>query len=88
MFVGHYGPALAIKDARSSIPIWALFIAVQFLDVGWSVLVLCGVEKLPIALWHNFSLWFRAVANHRVKQPLLIKSWSESFNELRSSGHS
>ena len=48
MFVGHYGPTLAIKAMRPAIPLWALFIAVQLLDVGWSILVLLGVEKVRI----------------------------------------
>ena len=49
MFVGHYGPSFAIKSIQRPIPLWVLFIAVQFLDVGWSVLVLLGVEKVRIA---------------------------------------
>src|SRR5438093_5523221 len=48
MFVGHYGPSYAIKAARPAIPLWLLFIAVQLLDVVWSVLVLAGVEKVRI----------------------------------------
>lgn len=48
MFVGHYGPSFAIKSIRRSIPLWLLFIAVQFLDVVWSILVLLKVEKLRI----------------------------------------
>jgi hypothetical protein len=48
MFIGHYGPALAIKAIRPTIPMWLLFIAVQLVDVGWAVLVLLGVEKLRI----------------------------------------
>jgi len=48
MFVGHYGPSFAIKSIQPRIPLWVLFIAVQLLDVGWSVLVLFGVEKVRI----------------------------------------
>ena len=48
MFVGHYGPSFAGKAARHSIPLWVLFIAVQFLDVCWSILVLAGIEKVRI----------------------------------------
>lgn len=48
MFVGHYGPSFAIKSIQRPIPLWALFIAVQLLDVGWSVLVFLGVEKVRI----------------------------------------
>ena len=48
MFVGHYGPSFAIKSVRREIPLWLLFVAVQLLDFGWSVLVLLGVEKVRI----------------------------------------
>ena len=48
MFVGHYGPSFAIKAARPAIPLWLLFIAVQLVDVAWSVLILLGIEKARI----------------------------------------
>ena len=48
MFVGHYGVSFAAKKVAPSISLATLFIAVQLLDVGWSVLVLLGVEKVRI----------------------------------------
>ncbi len=48
MFIGHYGPALAGKALDKRIPLSLLFLAVQWLDVVWSVLVMLGVEKLRI----------------------------------------
>jgi hypothetical protein len=48
MFVGHYGIAFCIQPAGRRVPLWVWFIAVQWLDVVWSVLVLLGVEKLRI----------------------------------------
>jgi len=48
MFVGHYGPSFAIKSIQPAIRLWVLFSAVQLLDVGWSVLVFLGVEKVRI----------------------------------------
>lgn len=48
MFIGHYGPAFAAKPAEPRLPLWLLFIAVQFMDVCWSLLVLGGIEKLRI----------------------------------------
>ncbi|MBI3678269.1 MAG: hypothetical protein HY243_16795 [Proteobacteria bacterium] len=48
MFIGHYGPAFGAKAALRTIPLWVLFIAVQWLDVCWSILVLLGVEKVRI----------------------------------------
>jgi hypothetical protein len=48
VFVGHYGPSLAAKAAQNSIPLWILFIAVQLLDVFWSIFVLLDIEKVRI----------------------------------------
>lgn len=48
MFVGHYGPSFAIKSIQLPIRLWLLFIAVQALDVVWSVLVFLGIERVRI----------------------------------------
>src|SRR5437667_4221001 len=48
MFVGHYGVAFAVKTERNRIPLWVLFIAVQFLDYIWATVVLLGIENLRV----------------------------------------
>jgi hypothetical protein len=48
MFVGHYGVAFGAKQLTPAVPLWVYFIAVQWLDVVWSILVLLGIEKLHI----------------------------------------
>jgi hypothetical protein len=48
MFVGHYSVAFAVKSEKNKIPLWVLFIAVQFLDYIWATLVLLGTEKLRV----------------------------------------
>jgi hypothetical protein len=48
MFVGHYGVAFAAKSERNKIPLWVLFVAVQFLDYVWAIFVLLGIEKLRV----------------------------------------
>jgi hypothetical protein len=48
MFIGHYGVSFAAKPTGTRVPLWVWFIAVQWLDVIWSVLVLMGIEKLRI----------------------------------------
>ncbi len=48
MFVGHYGPAFAAKPAQKQVPLWLLFVAVQWMDFCWAALVLLGVEKARI----------------------------------------
>lgn len=44
MFVGHYGPAFAVKAARRPPSLGAAFLAVQLVDVAWSVFVMTGIE--------------------------------------------
>jgi len=48
MFVGHYSIAFAAKSEKNRIPLWVLFVAVQFLDYIWATLVLLGIEKLRV----------------------------------------
>ena len=48
MFVGHYSIAFACRTERNKIPLWVLFVAVQFLDYIWATLVLLGIEKLRV----------------------------------------
>ena len=48
MFVGHYGVAFAARSQKNKIPLWVLFVAVQFLDYIWATLVLLGIEKLRV----------------------------------------
>lgn len=48
MLIGHYGASFAAQATERRIPLWVLFVAVQWLDVVWSVLVLLGVEKVRI----------------------------------------
>ncbi|HTV29498.1 MAG TPA: hypothetical protein VMF32_17135 [Xanthobacteraceae bacterium] len=48
MFIGHYGPAFGAKAALPQIPLWVLFIAVQWMDVVWAILVMTGIEKVRI----------------------------------------
>ena len=48
MFVGHYGVSFAARLVNRAIPLWVLFLAVQWLDVVWAPLVLLGIEKVRI----------------------------------------
>jgi hypothetical protein len=48
MFVGHYGVSFAAGRAGVTLPLWVWFLAVQWLDIVFGVLVLAGVEKVRI----------------------------------------
>lgn len=45
MLAGHYAAAFAGKTAEPKLPLWLLFVAAQFVDIVWGVLVLTGVER-------------------------------------------
>lgn len=45
MFAGHYAAALAAKAAEPKAPMWTLVAGAQLVDIGWSALVLVGVER-------------------------------------------
>ena len=46
MFVGHYAAALAAKAAAPRGPLWTYVAAAQLIDIGWSSLVMAGVETV------------------------------------------
>jgi len=45
---GHYSASFAAKVVARGVPLWVYFIAAQWLDICWSVLVLLGIEKARI----------------------------------------
>ena len=53
MFIGHYGVAYAAKTVAPKVPLAAYFLAVQALDVLFSVFVLSGIEHMEIV--HKYT---------------------------------
>jgi hypothetical protein len=48
IFVGHYGVSFAAKAVNPELPLPALMLATQTLDLAWTSFVLTGVEKLRL----------------------------------------
>ncbi len=48
MFIGHYAVALAAKKAAPRTSLGTLFLAAQFVDLLWPVLLLLGLEHVRI----------------------------------------
>lgn len=48
MFIGHFAAGFASKKISNSLSLALAFIAVQFLDLLWPLLVLSGIEKVSI----------------------------------------
>jgi hypothetical protein len=46
MFVGHYAVGFGLKKKYDDIPLWLLFISVQFVDILVFLFVLLGIEKI------------------------------------------
>ena len=45
MFVGHYGAAFLAKRVQPKAPLWALLLAVMWVDVLWAIFILAGIER-------------------------------------------
>lgn len=54
MFVGHYTPSFGFRRACRA-PLCALFIAAQFVDILWSMLVIAGIERVQLVPGHTAS---------------------------------
>jgi hypothetical protein len=48
LFIGHYSVSFAGRAEEKRLPLWLLFLAVQWIDVMWSIFVLLGIEKVRI----------------------------------------
>lgn len=61
MFTGHYTSAFVAKAAAPRVPLWALLVAAQFVDIVWDIFVFAGLEHVrldpalpsnPLDLYH------------------------------------
>jgi hypothetical protein len=55
VFIGHYGVSLAAKPLAPRLSLGWLFLAVQLLDILFSIFVLLGIEKMRIV--HGFTAY-------------------------------
>jgi hypothetical protein len=46
MFIGHYAVGFVLKRKSSDIPLWLLFVSVQFVDILAFLFILLGIEKI------------------------------------------
>lgn len=48
MFIGHFAVGFAAKTAAPRVSLGTLFLAAQFIDLLWPVLILLGIERVQI----------------------------------------
>jgi hypothetical protein len=53
MFIGHFAVGFAAKRAQPAVSLGTLFIAAQWLDLLWPILLLLGFEKVEVASGSN-----------------------------------
>jgi hypothetical protein len=46
MFAGHFGLAAAVKAKAPEVPLWALMVGTQLLDLAFMPLLLSGIETM------------------------------------------
>lgn len=62
MFVGHYGVAFVLKKKFKDIPLWLMFVSVQFVDLLAFILIILGIERMSYA--SNENPYFRSVLEY------------------------
>ena len=53
MFVGHYSASLVARRIAPQLPLWALLLAAQLVDIAWAAFVLLGIENVRIVPGHT-----------------------------------
>jgi len=88
MFIGHYGPAVWDTQRGSGTPIvtlWQGFLAVQFVDIIWAILVIFGIEG-PGTTVDGMPI-FNIPWSHSLLTSLLLAGFAGAlFRMLKPSG--
>ncbi len=45
MFIGHYALGFYLKGKQNYVPLWLIFLGVQFVDLLWAVCIFFGIER-------------------------------------------
>ncbi len=90
MLIGHYAPALMLKRARPSIPLWLLFLAVQLVDVGWGLFILGGLEHARIvpgfSQSNDLDLYYMPYTHSVVATVVWATAFALAWAALRPAG--
>jgi len=59
MFVGHYALGFYLKKKNMGVPLWLIFLGVQFVDLLWAIFIMLGIERASFN--PDASVFLRAV---------------------------
>ena len=74
MFLGHFAMGVAAKPVAPKVPIWALFLAPQALDLMFLPLVAIGLEGFVQGQYGQDQI--NALYTHSLVGRLLLVRWS------------
>lgn len=83
MFIGHYGPAIWDTQRGHGVPViklWQGFLAVQFVDIIWAILVILGIEG-PGTVVNGVPV-FNIPWSHSLLSSLLLASFAGGLFRL------
>ena len=81
MFIGHFTVGFAAKTVALRLSLGALFLAMQFVDLLWSLFILAGIEHVLIAL--ALLKLHPLIQNHFAKRSTGPLSKALTFTERR-----
>jgi hypothetical protein len=76
MFIGHMGVAFAAKKYSTKPSLGTLFIATQFIDLLWPVLLLLGLEQVAIDIGNTAVTPFNFISYPISHSLLAVLLWS------------
>ena len=76
MFIGHMGVAFAAKKFSPKPSLGTFFIATQFIDLLWPVLLLLGLEKVAIEVGITAVMPFNFISYPISHSLLAVIVWS------------
>lgn len=73
MFAGHFGVAAAVKSKAPEVPLWALLVSTQLLDIAFFPFYLAGIESMePIGDGGYANFMFNAFYSHSFVGALIL----------------
>ncbi|MCF7815618.1 MAG: hypothetical protein K9M10_01685 [Candidatus Pacebacteria bacterium] len=78
MFVGHYALGYYLKAKNNYVPLWLIFLGVQFVDLLWAVSIFFGIERASFDPEAS-SVFLRAIYEYYPYTHSLFTSISIAF---------
>src|SRR6185436_2322991 len=79
MFIGHFALAFGAKRAAPSVSLGTLFIACQFADLLWPIMLMLGLEKVEIEPGNTLMTPLNFISYPYSHSLVMLLVWSALF---------